>query len=434
VSRRFGLVGTFALWGFVTTAVFVVGITLFAIAQVERITVDTFARAVSGTVNGAIVNSLGNTSVEDLGVTPSVTLRLDAAVRTGLLGKQIQAVKVWAPDGTILYSTAGEKGQSFPTYEPVKRAMAGETFWFTEAAADEDEESAAETKQMGDIIEIYAPLRESATGPIVGAIEVYAPYAPIREQVPAQLAQVWGLSIVAGLALYGVLLAVVKRTSDTLRATQEQADKLNVRLEMSLAELEQHSVGTLQALVAAVDAKDSYTARHSLGVTDYAVAAGRRLDLPGGDLIALERASLLHDIGKIGVPEAVLLKPRELTREEFELIKAHPGIGAQIIDSIPFLELLVPIVRHHHERWDGGGYPYGLSGENIPLMARIVAVADAYEAMTSDRPYRRALRAQDARAELVRNVGKQFDAVVVNALIDALDAGEVRVSSRGTQH
>jgi len=186
----------------------------------------------------------------------------------------------------------------------------------------------------------------------------------------------------------------------------------------ALNEKEQ-ALGTLQALTTAVDAKDRYTARHALTVTDHAWAIGRHLGLDDDELATLERVGLLHDIGKIGIPEHVLLKPGKLSPEEFAIVREHSAMGARIVESIPSLRDMPPYIRHHHEHWDGTGYPDGLSGEEIPLLCRILAVADTFDAMTSDRPYRRSLRAQAARAEVVRFSGAQFDPKVVEAFVEA---------------
>ena len=179
-------------------------------------------------------------------------------------------------------------------------------------------------------------------------------------------------------------------------------------------------LGAIHALAAALDARDPYTAGHSERVSTLSVEIGRVLQLNDTELDTLRLGALLHDIGKIGVPDDVLRKPAALTAAEFELIKAHPVIGARILRSIPFLAPHLPIVELHHERPDGRGYPYGLIGAGIPLGARIVHVADAYDAMTSARAYRPGRLPHEAIAELQRLAGTDFDGPAVNALVAAL--------------
>jgi putative nucleotidyltransferase with HDIG domain len=184
-------------------------------------------------------------------------------------------------------------------------------------------------------------------------------------------------------------------------------------------------VGAIRALAQALDARDPYTAGHSERVSAVAVAIGRQMDLPDDQLEILRLGALLHDIGKIGISDAVLRKPGRLTPEEFELIKEHPGVGARILRSVHFLAPHLPIVELHHEQPDGQGYPHRLRGEEIPVLARLVHVADAFDAMTSARAYRPARGAADALRELWRCAGTQFDAEVVQAFASALPAIEV---------
>ncbi len=186
------------------------------------------------------------------------------------------------------------------------------------------------------------------------------------------------------------------------------------------ADAEATYLGAVRALAAALDARDPYTAGHSERVSHYAVAIGEELKLAADQLETLRLGALLHDIGKIGVPDEVLRKPSALTEAEFESIKTHPGAGARILRSIPFLAQHIPIVELHHERPDGLGYPYGLRGDDIPLAARIVHVADAFDAMTSARAYRSGLIPVDAIGELRVNSGTAFDGASVEALIAAL--------------
>jgi putative nucleotidyltransferase with HDIG domain len=186
------------------------------------------------------------------------------------------------------------------------------------------------------------------------------------------------------------------------------------------AEAEATYLGAVRALAAALDARDPYTAGHSERVSRFAVAMGEELKLDGATLETLRLGALLHDIGKIGVPDEVLRKSTALTPAEYESIKTHPTAGARILRSIPFLASHIPIVELHHERPDGRGYPYGLRGDEIPMAARIVHVADAFDAMTSARAYRAGRIPVEAIAELRRCVGSDFDGAAVEALIAAL--------------
>ncbi len=185
--------------------------------------------------------------------------------------------------------------------------------------------------------------------------------------------------------------------------------------------LEQTFWSTIRSLAEAIDAKDSYTRGHSDRVAEYAEALARRMRLEDDLLSAVRCAGYLHDTGKIGIPDAILLKPGRLTDEEYRQIMKHPVLSHKIIEPVEFPYDVKPLVRHHHERMDGSGYPDGLVGEEIPLGARIIGIADAYEAMTSDRPYRKALTQAAAVEELRRCAGTQFDAMLVSTFIEVLN-------------
>ena len=179
---------------------------------------------------------------------------------------------------------------------------------------------------------------------------------------------------------------------------------------------------TIETLAVALEAKDPFTRGHSNMVCAYSVAVARKMGFGPERLRSVEIGSMMHDIGKIGVPDNILLKPGQLTPEEFEIVKRHPVIGEDILRPMqhPLFEIPRRIVRSHHERMDGKGYPDGLKGKEIPLEARITFVADAYEAMTSERPYREALSPEQAFEELACNAGSQFDPDVVDVLCDLL--------------
>ena len=187
----------------------------------------------------------------------------------------------------------------------------------------------------------------------------------------------------------------------------------------------------LDGLVAAVDNKDHYTRQHSEDVTAYAVALAGELGLSAESQRTVRIAGLLHDVSKIGVPDRILRKPARLSDDETEIVKQHASLGEVIIKSVPNIGEVVDAVSAHHERFDGRGYPRGQAGAEIPLLGRILAVADAYSAMTTDRPYRRALSAQDARAELGRAAGSHLDPEVVRAFLSLYTAeGAVAAAGR----
>ena len=186
----------------------------------------------------------------------------------------------------------------------------------------------------------------------------------------------------------------------------------NTRLRQSI---EEGYRSTIRALASAIDAKDPYTCGHSQRVAQYSMVCGLVLSLDAAQMHTLETAAILHDIGKIGIDDAILRKPRRLTPAEHAVIKDHPVIGAAIVHDVGALGDVVQLILHHHESYDGNGYPHGLSGEATPLGARIIAVADAFDSMTTERPYRKAMTINEAMSELLRCRGKQFCPVALDA-------------------
>ena len=168
---------------------------------------------------------------------------------------------------------------------------------------------------------------------------------------------------------------------------------------------------------------DRYTGGHSARVAGYAVTVARQLGLNAEEVELIGKAALVHDIGKVGVPNEVLSKTESLNDAEYALIRLHPTLGATILSTLPGMEQIIPIVLHHHERWDGRGYPSGLSGLDIPLAARIIFVVDAFDAMTTNRPYGKVLSHDEAMREIRDCAGRQFDPMVANAMQEAYDNG-----------
>src|SRR5438876_5959056 len=202
----------------------------------------------------------------------------------------------------------------------------------------------------------------------------------------------------------------------------------NRLVERQRDELEQSYLATIAALAAALDAKDRHTEAHSRETAALARAVGRRLGLKDDDLRLLEYSALLHDIGKIGVPGYILNKPGPLDDDEAAIMREHPVIGERIVASVPFLGRIRPIVRAEHERWDGSGYPDGLGGRQIPIEARIIHACDAFQAMSSDRPYRRARPRDWIVKEIESQAGRQFDPRVAEALLQVIRLGELHVN------
>jgi putative nucleotidyltransferase with HDIG domain len=251
-------------------------------------------------------------------------------------------------------------------------------------------------------------------------------------------AALWSESALALLALAPlVLIHFTQRASYHLELASETISEQNDQLVETSELVIQRSTAALEALSATVDARDTYTAGHSRRVRELAFAIGRELQLSFDELETLNQAALLHDIGKIAVPDAVLLKDGPLDAGEWLLMRTHPQEGARIIEKLGYLEEVVPAIRHHHERFDGQGYPDGLTGDAIPMAARIIHVADALDAMTTRRVYREAMSLEQALEELRRGSGTDFCSRCVDALFAALESGSLRhdtpVERRGAE-
>jgi response regulator RpfG family c-di-GMP phosphodiesterase len=238
------------------------------------------------------------------------------------------------------------------------------------------------------------------------------------------------------------LKAEIKRLNQVTREQNFKLQDMNKNLEVKVRdrtrqldgknqELRTAYIQTIRALAEAIDAKDAYTRGHSERVAVYSSRLGHEMGLRKELIERIYFAGLLHDVGKIGIPDAIITKPSRLNHEEYEEIKKHPEIGAKILEPVEFLHSIVPCVRHHHEWFDGSqsGYPSRLAGDQIPLPSRVIVVADTVEAMTSDRPYRKALPIDVVVTELHKYSGSQFDPVVVDAFLKLLeDEGDAFIS------
>ena len=230
------------------------------------------------------------------------------------------------------------------------------------------------------------------------------------------------MSPITGKDTVASLQARLEQTERQAHARQRQLERYAADLrevfkqERARAqELRRSYIATVRALSNAVEARDAYTGKHAERVAAYGMELARCCGLAVEDSPQIEFGFLLHDVGKVAVPDAILFKSGSLTEEEYSLVRRHPVIGSEILRDVDFLGEGKLVVRHHHERWDGTGYPDGLAGDAIPLAARVFAVADALDALTTDRPYRPASSFAVAREEVLRGAGTQFDPVVVAA-------------------
>jgi putative nucleotidyltransferase with HDIG domain len=349
--------------------------------------------------------------------------------------RDIATVKVWRKDGILAWTNTVSRSSAGKLVPNRNRRLIDHRFPLDDELGDAIHENqpvadlvgtggsgedAFERNKLGynELFEVYAPI-ESTTGTphAIGAYEIYADPRALDRLIGSRRTMLWLVVGAVFLTLWAALALLVRAASRTLDRQNSKLRARTLRLAESNRLLEESALEAVESLNATVDAKDPYTAGHSQRVQRIAVALGRELGLGRERLDILRFAGLFHDIGKIGVPDAILTKPDRLTDREFEIVQRHPEDGARIVGRLHRLHAAVPAILHHHERWDGDGYPYGLRGDGIPLEAAIVGLADAVDAMTTDRPYSCARRLEDATEEVVRNRGTQFAPAVVDAYV-----------------
>jgi putative nucleotidyltransferase with HDIG domain len=418
----------------VVTAVALGGLTAFLIGRyVEDETVTFTQDAVAGHFGTVFQNS-----VFQRPLTEEEQQNLEQTVVFHFSIYSVVSTRFYAPDGTIVFSYddseigrrldpvenpnlgAALAGQRVATHRTivadVRYAKPGFTYAEPAASApatSDHSDHGGVTLSSPDVrpvqtLESWVPV--FSDGKVVGAVTVW------RDIEPLQMA-LWNMQAGIGLiiAAAAVLLWLVLRGVYTRSSKQIVSQATALRA--ALAENERTYDATLAALSSALDVRDTETEGHARRVVRYMELIAEGLKVLVEQHATLRRGALLHDIGKIGVPDHILRKPGPLTENEWYTMKTHPDLGAKIIANIPFLQEVAVIIRAHHERWDGNGYPEGLAGGQIPLGARIFAVADSFDAMTSDRPYRRGRQLDEALAEIERCAGTQFDPAVVTAFL-----------------
>jgi putative nucleotidyltransferase with HDIG domain len=331
----------------------------------------------------------------------------------------ILSVKVWRPNGVLAWTDTDPKriGHRYDVERHLADALEGNGEAELENLEDEGEHAGEREAGIKRALEVYAPVRSDDGKQIVGAFEVYADARPLEEAISSRRNEIWLVIALVFIGLCGALGLLARKASNTLRRQTRLLQEHSAALAESYDALERSTLDAIESLNATVEAKDPYTAGHSARVRRLALALGNELGLSKDELDALRLGGLFHDIGKIAIPDAILLKPGRLTADEFERMKDHSAEGARIVGKLSQLGPIVPIIRHHHERWDGRGYPDGRAGQDIPLLAAIVGLADAWDAMTTERPYAAAMAPDEALEEIRRGNGTQFAPAVAQAML-----------------
>ncbi|MGH2435920.1 MAG: HD-GYP domain-containing protein [bacterium] len=392
---RATLLRRFTLLSLVTTIVVGVVFGVITARLVEKFAIRGQARATSDYV---LELAGARLVLDDFLRTPRVRrIEFERAMRDLSGRTDIVHVTVWSREGAVLYDDA------HPTFERrrpaathLTLALAGQLRWQLVSAR-------SGTEGTGPLLEVFIPVVVSG---MPEPVAIYQVFTDLSEMAPALARLIWSvqISVVLGvLMLYAALFAIVRAASSDLERKESA--------------LRHAFVGIIRSLVNALDMRDMATAHHSSRVADNGVMIARALRLDEAAVTEVQIAGILHDVGKIGIRDELLSKEGPLTVKEREMIQQHTVLGYDILDPVAIPEGIKLAVRHSHERWDGCGYPDGLAGEQIPLAARIIAVADAYEALTTERPYRSAQTPRNAMAEIVRNAGTQFDPKVVDAAL-----------------
>ena len=317
-------------------------------------------------------------------------------------------------------------------------------------------------QEAGEVLGSTAPVEEFGWGVLMER-PTSAAYAPVRVMQTRTL----GLTAIAALIALGIgftlsrrliipLQSLASTTSQiaegnlAVRATVRGKDEIALlgsnfndmasniealvrKLKQALRQNQELFLETIRTLAAAIDAKDPYTRGHSERVSSYSMAISRHLGLNQEQVFRVHIAAILHDVGKLGIRESILNKPGGLSDEEFEVMRQHPSIGAQIMSPIRMLKDIIPGIRNHHETWDGNGYPDHLAGEEIPMVARIIGVADTFDAMTTTRPYQQAMTLDYVLQKMRSMSGSRFDPDVVEAFVAAVEAGDISPPARGVE-
>ncbi|MDA8442308.1 MAG: HD-GYP domain-containing protein [Peptococcaceae bacterium] len=340
---------------------------------------------------------------------PAMSRKLDSEFAVHRLNNNhIARIKIFDRNGKILYASDHSQVGGYET-EDMPLIKSGQVGSVTDAG----------------LYSVFVPIDLGGSAQRVGTFEFYVNTNGLTGFINNLRLIIGAFIVLSAIITLSALNLLIKRATVAIESKNKTLQRLSARLDESNNFLAQANSGTIAALLTALDAKDHYTAQHSANVAAYAMRIGQALQLSLQELRLLETAAILHDVGKIGISESILNKPGSLDTAEFGLIKRHPEIGAQIVQFCYFMEGVAEIILHHHERFDGEGYPHGLVGLAIPLGSRILSVADVYDAISTDRPYRPAMSQGKAKMVLEQGKGTQFDPEVVDAFLAVLSQDSV---------
>lgn len=329
------------------------------------------------------------------GMTPDTRVRLAFAINNiENFQALVRDVRIYAPDGRALVPDDAPA-------QPVQTAR---------AIAAQDVVQSTPFERGGDqLVSAYIPFGAPGANGYVAVAAIDLSIGQLNAQTASETRYVIVATLIACALIFASLLTLAIAAQRELNKRQRAAETTFLQ--------------TMEGIAAIVDQRDPYTAGHSRRVATYAEILAQHLGFSKQDVAHVRWGALLHDVGKIGVPDDVLLKPGALDEHERAVISAHPSIAYEILGPVEAMAPIVPCVLHHHERWDGKGYPSGLADEAIPKLARVVAIADTFDAMTSDRPYRTRLSIEETRRRLLEGANVQWDAQYVEMMVSLIDRG-----------
>jgi putative nucleotidyltransferase with HDIG domain len=393
---RLSLLQRFTVTSLAIAVAIALVLSLATLRAIESFAVEDEAKVAAELMLRSIASQLQQSDFGDTLPPPRKAL-LDALFTAHGDAELALRIRLWRADGRLLYSNVPEPQalQSVGADLSTKNGF----------AVFVERQGRVENTGPG-AVRFFLPVQLAGEAKPIAAFEILYDLARLQPQRRYISRVVWTAVPISFLVLYASIFVLVRRASQ--RLLKQQADLIAAHL------------GTYQSLASAIDAKDSYTGDHSTKVAELAAVLARALKVPEEMVEDVRIGARLHDLGKIGVPDAILMKSGPLSSDELPIMRRHAERGYEILRKAPLSARVKLAVRHSHEHWDGQGYPEGLTGEAIPLMSRIVAVVDAYEAMTSDRPYRKAISAAEALQRLERDAGSHFDPRITRVFLQLM--------------